>query len=263
VTLQGTHPLTEETPEQPHTTQILQAAIAGATFEPLITEATLTAAMASTSSNTAVLAQASPAPPANGGGLFGAPPDAFQGDRPKAKSFLASFTHWWKLNHDKAVFSEPYKRVALCISYLKGPYVDDWAELQQKNMDTNMMRGRPRTSELHWTDFEAAFKATYANIAEKISAEKTIRNFCMTGGDIDTYIATFKTLLSQAGYTKTERGALELFKKGLPFGLNLYIINNITPTLDTFQTWATTTRDQQLKWLEGQEYTTKKGLLPK
>jgi hypothetical protein len=146
---------------------------------------------------------------------------------------------------------------------MKGPRVDDWTEEQQKRMDTNVGRGRPRTSELHWTEFELAFKATYANIAEKISAEKDIRNLRMTGGDIDTYIATFKTLLSQAGYTETERGALEMFKKGLPFGLNLRIINNVSPTPDTFENWAEAAKNQQLKWLEGQEFTSKKGLSPK
>jgi len=43
----------------------------------------------------------------------------------------------------------------------------------------------------------------------------------MTGGDIDSYIATFTRLMKMAGYKENEHGALNLFKKGLPDSLNV------------------------------------------
>jgi hypothetical protein len=50
----------------------------------------------------------------------------------------------------------------------------------------------------------------------------------MISGNINSYIATFTKLLKMAGYLETEYSSLTLFKKGLPGGLNIHIINNST-----------------------------------
>jgi hypothetical protein len=59
----------------------------------------------------------------------------------------------------------------------------------------------------------------------------------MLNGDIDSYIATFTKLLRMAGYQETEHGSLALFKQGLPGGLNIHIINNLTTPPDTLRGW--------------------------
>jgi hypothetical protein len=64
----------------------------------------------------------------NGGGLFSTLPEVFNGNRAKAKEYMHSFKCWWALNEEKLVFNIPYKRVALCLSYMKGTKVKDWAE---------------------------------------------------------------------------------------------------------------------------------------
>jgi hypothetical protein len=48
---------------------------------------------------------------------------------------MCSFKHWWALNKEKPVFNILYKRVALCLSYMKGAKVEDWAEQQQEYMN--------------------------------------------------------------------------------------------------------------------------------
>jgi len=63
--------------------------------------------------------------PLNGSSLLGTAPKAFDGERSDAKEFLHSYIRWWKLNDGKAAFSIPYKRVALCLSYIRGCKVED------------------------------------------------------------------------------------------------------------------------------------------
>ena len=214
--------------------------------------------------NTTIPQQPGPAPAqTSNGGLFGSPPEAFDGDRAKAQAFYRSFVRYWKLNIDKTVVTEPYRRVALFLSYLKGPKVEDWADAQQKKMDDNVAIGRIRASERHWTDFKDAYDANFKDLGEKINAQHQLENLKMQGQDIDSYIAKFETLMGLAGYKKGEVGTLTLFKKGLPFGLNIRIVSNTTPVPANLEEWIKAARDQQLKWLQIQEITGKKPLNPK
>jgi hypothetical protein len=91
--------------------------------------------MADPQISTTLIPQTQNLAPVNGGGLFGAPPEAFNGNRAKVKEYMHSFKCWWALNEEKPVFSIPYKRVALCLSYMKGAKVEDWAEQQQEYMN--------------------------------------------------------------------------------------------------------------------------------
>jgi hypothetical protein len=81
--------------------------------------------MADPQISTTLIPQTQNPAPANGNSLFGAPPEVFDGNRAKAKEYMHSFKRWWALNEEKTVFDIPYKRVALCISYMKGPKVED------------------------------------------------------------------------------------------------------------------------------------------
>jgi hypothetical protein len=84
----------------------------------------------------------------------------------------------------------------------------------------------------------------------------------MTSSDIDSYIATFAKLLKMAGYTETEHGSLELFKKGLPTSLNVWIINNSTTPPTTLKGWIEAARTEQLKYLQTLEFSNKKKTSP-
>ena len=108
---------------------------------------------------------------------------------------------------------------------MKGPKVEDWAEVQQEFMNERKSTGRLVTFESHWRDFEKAFKNTFMDIGEGVKAENDLKSLNkslkMTSGNIDSYITTFMKLLKMAGYKETKHGSLELFKKGLPTGLNI------------------------------------------
>jgi hypothetical protein len=150
--------------------------------------------MADPQISTTVIPQTQNPAPINGRGLFGASPEAFNGDRAKAKEYLRSFKRWWALNKEKPVFSIPYKRVALCLSYMKGAKVEDWAEQQQEYMINRRSTGRIAKFKSHWRDFEKSFKDTFTDIGEHVKAENDLKSLKMTGGDINSYIATFTKL---------------------------------------------------------------------
>jgi len=162
------------------------------------------------------------------------------------------------LNEEKTVFNIPYKRVTLCLSYIKGPKVKDWAEAQQEFMNDRKSTGRLANFKSYWRDFEKAFKDTFTDIAESVKAENDLKSLKMMSGDIDSYIATFMKLLKMAGYQETKHGLLELFKKGLPGGLNVQIINNSIAPPNTLKGWIEAMHTEQLKYLQTLEFSNKK-----
>jgi hypothetical protein len=125
-------------------------------------------------------------------------------------------------------------------------------------MNDRKSTGRLVTFESHWKDFEKAFKDTFTDIAESVKAENDLKSLKMTSSDIDSYIATFAKLLKMAGYTETEHGSLELFKKGLPTGLNIRIINNSVMPPSTLRGWIEAAHTEQLKYLQTLEFSNKK-----
>jgi hypothetical protein len=218
--------------------------------------------MADPQISTTLIPQTQNPAPTNGNSLFGAPPEVFNGNRAKAKEYMHSFKHWWALNKEKTVFNIPYKWVALCLSYMKGPKVEDWAEAQQEFMNDRKSTGRLPEFESHWRDIKKAFKDTFTDIAESVKAENDLKSLKMTSSDIDSYIATFMGLLKMAGYTESEHRSLELFKKGLPTGLNIQIINNSITPPSTLKGWIEATCAEQLKYLQTLEFFNKKKPLP-
>jgi hypothetical protein len=65
-------------------------------------------------------------------------------------------------------------------------------------------------------------------------------------------------LLKMARYMETEHGSLKLFKKGLPAGLNIRIINNSSAPSSTLRGWIEATRTEQLKYLQTLEFSNRK-----
>jgi hypothetical protein len=68
--------------------------------------------------------------------------------------------------------------------------------------------------------------------------------------------------MKMAGYKENEHGALSLFEKGLPDGLNIQIINNNDPVPNTLKGWQESACQQQLKYLQTQEFMGKKKVNP-
>jgi Retrotransposon gag protein/Zinc knuckle len=188
-------------------------------------------------------------PQTNGGPVLGHSPGTFDGARDKSKEFLAQFEGWALLNSDKEVFTNPFKKSALFLTYLVGPNINDWTALQRKVLTDN-----PRNPDA-WSDLRQAFIEAYRDTGEQVIGLNTLEKLKMQGGNIDDYIATFNRLVVIAGFTATDSGVIQMFRKGLNGALLRQCIMHPSKKLVTLQDWQEEARTKQLAWWEAQQAT--------
>src|SRR5882672_2127626 len=190
--------------------------------------------------------------PANGNrALSGVPPPIFNGDREKSEHFLDKFMSYEIVNGDARQFTIPYLKVALCLSYLNGPKVDAWARqhrLWLKNR--HEQDGIPMTDKSLWEDFELLFRTAYTDQDAKITAYQKLNDLRMQGSDIDSYIADFDRLITEAGYNKFDMGVMIKFKEGLQPSLLREILLHTVPAPSTLIEWRQKARERQTVYKE-------------
>src|SRR6266436_5826163 len=74
---------------------------------------------------------------------MGKDPPLFQGERKKADTFMNEVEKYLTLNYDVAGFNSPKKKVALILTFMQGPEVEEWTRgilqwIQQINDQSNM-----------------------------------------------------------------------------------------------------------------------------
>ena len=185
------------------------------------------------------------------GRLNGNTPTILDGDRSKSKNFLREFDLLWEMNANHTLFTEPYKRVMAALSYIRGPIVDDWVQdtiQETKNKVSRANNPVPKTEEVFWTDWIAAFKAAYTDTAIKQNSYRDMRNLKMKGDRLDDYIARFKHLAIEAGFPLDNPGTLEIFVSKFPIHLLTTILsrgdNVFNPDTATFAQWSTQVRNE-------------------
>jgi hypothetical protein len=182
---------------------------------------------------------AATATPTANGKLAGLPPTVFDGDRTQSDRFLKEFKQWRLLNRNHDEMKQPYNRVLMALTYIKGPRVEDWQEARLEELTTTTLHP---DDEALWTNFEQRFKDTYTDSNKKREAYNKLMALKMTAGDIDTYIATFDNLLAKAGWTRGEEAA-DFFQKGLPDGVKREVLRRPTWPV-TLQEWQEASRDE-------------------
>jgi hypothetical protein len=220
VITQGSHPLREETP--PVILPAIEQSISQGYEIPIEIQPLAATSHESTTLEEPVMTTEinvtrippPPAEPGNGGGLVGTPPMIFSGDRKKAQTFLDTFRGWKAVNYKKEVIRDPYMRVALILTFIKGEDVNSWANYQLKLLDEKIARGRANKEPL-WEEFETNFKNTFTLIKAKESALAELETLKMQKHELDKYVATFNRLVDEAGFNKREKGTIEMFKRGL------------------------------------------------
>jgi hypothetical protein len=168
--------------------------------------------------------------------------------------FMREWSLYYLINSDADRMATPFKRVALCLSFFKGPKVDSWVMLQigwLQNVTTRQHNPITHQDPRLWDIFEAEFRRAFTDTVREQNAYKRLVVLKMTGGDLDTYIADFEKLAQDAGYTLNEKGALILFRKGLPFRLHKVVADKAHPAPVTLDQWQQAARQQQVaytKW---------------
>ena len=244
-TLQGNIPLTEEGP-----TGLMSEIEYHDGNVPL--EGTPAAAVFSASAETSTPAQTNytrTEKDDEGKGLKGgSPPKNFAGDRKDSERFLEEFTVYWKLNRKAPLMKEPYSRVLMAISYMKGEKNRNWNKKQVESLDERVDDfGWSPDDERLWKRFVEDFKKAYTNTTDKQDAYVAIQDLKMTGGDLDTYVADHEALVKRIGWPLDGAISIESFKDGLPDALLRKILNRDDPPED-YEEWLNAAQKEQTKW---------------
>ena len=106
-------------------------------------------------------AQQAGALPGANGAMKGHTPELFDGQRKNAAKFMREFRLWKICNVQNEAMINPFQRIALVLSYMKGPKVDDWV-LQQGDRLTIRVQGNtlvnPMIPPTHHDDNETLWR---------------------------------------------------------------------------------------------------------
>ena len=173
-------------------------------------------------------------------GLIGVPPTTFDGDRSKADGFITRFGLFRIINHRNPIITNPEQRVALALSYIRGPKVEAWVAQQYDALSIKVDHAPTHadTNEALWEDFMAEFKRAFAEPLWEVFAR--LEKLRMAGDEIEMYIATFENLVKRAKCNRESRSMMDYFLKGLPNDFWRSIMNwpAIPNTIDEWQSAA-------------------------
>ena len=177
--------------------------------------------------------------------LIGSPPTTFDGDRSKADQFITQFGLFRIINDRNAVITNPKRRVALALTYIRGPKVDAWVAQQYDALlsikaSNNHARTHVDTcsDEALWEDFISEFKRAFAEPSWEVFAMlETLR---MAENNVEMYIATFENLMRRAECKRESGPMVHYFRQGLPTNLERSIVKRqaIPNTIDEWQSAA-------------------------
>jgi len=160
----------------------------------------------------------------NGGGLEGTPPQPFKGDRKKSHAFLVAFGIFQFANWKNEAMSNPATWVTTVLTYMQGPMMEPWKEEQMVNLEARIAGGTADTEEIHWTEFEQAFKNSFTNTNRKQEAFNQLIRLKHGSDSLNVFISEFKRLATAAGVQLNDHGMIYHFKQGLKTGLMQAII---------------------------------------
>ena len=142
---------------------------------------------------------------------------------------------------------QPFSWVMLFLTFIKGPDVQEWSNMQVGWLGGRLLAGARRNDEHLYDEVMDSFKMVFT---DTMSLQKAKAEFCtikMEKGELDTYIAKFKRHARLAGYSLQDQMVLDQFGSGLNPGLYASIINNAEPC--NWLDWTRVAMKYQQKYL--------------
>ena len=93
---------------------------------------------------------------------------------------------------------------------------------------------------IYWDEVGREFMNAFWDTASRERAEEKLRNLAWTPGDVDTFIAQFRTLADEAEYPLNDCPTISLFASKLPHKMMEHICLVVKPR--NFQGWADAAR---------------------
>src|SRR6266436_3185449 len=144
---------------------------------------------------------------------MGKDPPLFQGERKKVDTFMNEVEKYLTLNYNITGFNSPKKKVALILTFMQGPKVEEWTRgmlqwIQQIDDHSN-------TDDV-WHIFQQRFYARFTNTQADSTARKELVQLKMRFPDIDSYITDFEQTVRKALYRFGSHKMNQQFLAGLP-----------------------------------------------
>ncbi len=149
---------------------------------------------------------------------MGTLPQIFEGEREKADSFMNELLGYLLLNANVAGFESPIRQVALALTLIKGPRVDQWVQ----NM-TTWLRGLDPVNDnvpRVWDYFTETFEQQFSDLTRTQRSRQQLEKLRFKFPDINQYIADFEDLANLSGYTVGNDETINLFLKGFEGALS-------------------------------------------
>jgi Retrotransposon gag protein len=201
-----------------------------------------------TAANTMVMA---PVKRPNRGSLRGNPPKVFNGTHSKSNKFLQEFRLYYLTNCRTEVIKSLVEWVALALSYIWGPNVNDWVEHtmnQMLAMTTHHNAPINQNNEDLWRTFKRDFWRAFTDTARTQNAQHKLMALKMKNANLDGYIAKFDHLSLEAGWEPNAKGITILFCKGLTPSLHCAILEKVQPWPVTMIKWQDAMCSQHKLW---------------
>jgi Retrotransposon gag protein/Zinc knuckle len=183
--------------------------------------------------------------------LCGSLPNIFNGTRDKVDSFLQAFRLYQAINCRHITMRDPYNRIMMMLSYMKGPKIDDWVWEKATLLETAVLNGTANPNDEHvWNMFIEEFTDAFTDTTRREQATLDLINIQMKGEDLDTYISTFHHLCKQAGWELDAQGTILMFRRGLKRPLTMAIVEQTHPRPQTLQGWYQVARAHHVAYAE-------------
>ena len=156
---------------------------------------------------------------------MGVLPTIFEGDRSKAESFLQEFSTYLLINYDIPALASFIKRIAIALTCIKGPEVNQWTQQQLEWLMTLQPTDDNNTT---YQQFIANFCNRFMDSQKAQRARIELQTLKMTWPEIDEYISKFESIAHEAGYNPVDHNTMQQFLQGLPQSIGQKVLEDTT-----------------------------------
>src|SRR5713101_5771191 len=110
-------------------------------------------------------------------------------------------------------FESPIRRVAIALTFIKGPQVDGWVEGILEGLE----QLHPINNNIEYTylNFLSRFKSQFADSTKQEVTQASLDRLTFHFPQIDQYVSDFEMLAHKAKYTIGSQELMNMFLKGL------------------------------------------------
>jgi Zinc knuckle/Retrotransposon gag protein len=141
-------------------------------------------------------------------------PPIFDGDRTKSEGFVDLLKSYFRLNHRVPAFQSYLTRIALALTLIQGPLVQEWT----RHLGNWLDRRHPMLDDIldTWDQFIAQFEAAFTDTQRDQRARSQLNSLRLKWPEIDQYTMNFERLIREAGYAPGGAQTVQMYIDGLP-----------------------------------------------